>query len=68
MKKIIILFVLILNMFTVVSCNKNEQSEELNVCGREQDFFNINVYYKENISTSISSAPLAAAFLLQVIV
>lgn len=50
MKKIISLLMMAFTLFTTVSCNKEEEGpKELQVAGREEEFFNIEVYYKENI-------------------
>lgn len=48
MKKIILLFIMLITLFATVSCGKEETPKEIQVAGREQEFFNINVYYKEN--------------------
>lgn len=43
-----LLLVMFSTLFATVSCDKEEISKEIQVAGREQEFFNINVYYKEN--------------------
>ena len=48
MKKIISLLAIFFALFVTTSCGKEETPKEIKVAGREQDFFNISVYYKEN--------------------
>ena len=48
MKKIMLLLVMFFTLFATVSCGTEETPKEIQVAGREQEFFNINVYYKEN--------------------
>ena len=48
MKKIMLLLVMFFTLFATVSCGKEKIPKEIQVAGREQEFFNINVYYKEN--------------------
>lgn len=43
-----LLLVMFFTLFATVSCGKEKIPKEIQVAGREQEFFNINVYYKEN--------------------
>lgn len=47
MKKILLFMLILFTAFTLASCGQ-EEPKEIQVAGREQEFFNINVYYKEN--------------------
>ena len=48
MKKLLMIILLATTFSTMGCSQQQEEAKEIQVAGREQEFFNIDVYYKEN--------------------